>query len=331
MDAILLAGGYGTRLRPLTYTRPKPLLPVAGRPMLEWVLDRLPPQVDHVVVAVNWLAKDLNRHFAASDREMEFTVVREDKPLGTGGAMRNCLDALSSDRTFALFADIVSGFELQRMVHLQKEQDAAVVMALREVAHADTVHFGCARIGDKTGAGVEITDLVEKPASPALAPSRLINAGAYFLRTDVLESIPTDRLVSFEKEVLPRVWGEEEPVWGVPYTDPWIDVGDPKRLLEAARFLSPEYVFGPDSDIHPDAILQDTLTGQRCTVGKQAVLHGCILGDDVKVDPEVRLTNCVIGDGEHVKASAEDAKIWTKPMPKGYPEKQVGNAMAASQ
>src|SRR5438876_10030406 len=94
MDAILLAGGYGTRLRPLTYTRPKPLLPVAGRPMVEWVLDRLPPEVHRVVVAVNWKAQALGAYFQERERKrgqrLDFVVVREEEPLGTGGAVKNC-------------------------------------------------------------------------------------------------------------------------------------------------------------------------------------------------------------------------------------------------
>ena len=139
MDAILLAGGFGTRLRPLTYTRPKPLLPVAGRPMVEWVLDRLPPEVRRVVVAVNWKAQALGTYFATRDvkgkgRRVEFVVVKEDEPLGTGGAVKNCQAHLTSDRFFVLNADIVSTMDLAALAAAHKAHGAVGTISLKEVA-----------------------------------------------------------------------------------------------------------------------------------------------------------------------------------------------------
>jgi mannose-1-phosphate guanylyltransferase len=146
VDAILLAGGFGTRLRPLTYTRPKPLLDVAGRPMVEWVLDRLPPEVRRVIVAVNWKAQALGAHFASRPRgRADFVVVKEDEPLGTGGAVKNCEPYLTSDRFLVLNADIVSGMDLHRLVAAHKAAGAVGTISLKEVEPAEVVNYGVVR------------------------------------------------------------------------------------------------------------------------------------------------------------------------------------------
>lgn len=325
MDALLLAGGFGTRLRPLTYTRPKPLVPVAGRPMLEWVLDRLPEDVDRVVVAVNWLAEELERHFRHSGRDIEFQAVRETEPLGTGGAIKNCEEAIGSDRFWVLFSDIVSDLQMASMRDQHLGKDAVASMSLFEVPDPEVHQYGVAAFDDQDETW-RITGFVEKPATPAEAPSNWINAGAYLLDRSVLDRIPAGRLCSMEKEVFPGLL--EEGVWGFPIEGAWIDVGDPMRLLQATRYLAPDYITGPDSVVAQGAVLADTVTGAGASIMRGAELRRCVLGDDVTVAEGVRLTDCVVGDGEVVEAHADGARIWSRPVPNGYPEKQVGNPLA---
>ena len=337
MDAILLAGGYGTRLRPLTYTRPKPLLPVAGRPMVEWVLDRLPPEVRRVIVAVNWKAQALGTYFATRDvkgkaRRVQFVVVKEDEPLGTGGAIKNCEPHLTSDRFLVLNADIVSTMDLGALAAAHKAHNAAATIALKEVAPADVVNYGVIRAGGDAApdGALPIADFVEKPKDPSLAPSRLINAGAYVLDRRVLGLIPAGKLVSLEKEIFPQVLAGAAGggFWGLPIDGHWIDVGDPKRLLEASHTLDPRFVAGPGSKLAPDAKVTRSVMGRDCAIRSGAHLEDCILGDGVTVDVGIHLKHCVVGDGEYVRHAAHDARVWTKPTPAGYPEKQVGNALA---
>ncbi|HUR63456.1 MAG TPA: NDP-sugar synthase [Candidatus Thermoplasmatota archaeon] len=333
MDAILLAGGYGTRLRPLTYTRPKPLLPVAGRPMLEWVLDRLPPEVHRVVVAVNWRAQALGTYFqqratrAAGDRR-EFIVVKEDEPLGTGGAVKNCERHLTGDRFFVLNADIVSAIDMGAMVAAHKLHGGVGTISLKEVEPAEVVHYGVIKPAGPAHAGgaIPIADFVEKPKDPEQAPSRLINAGAYLLNRSVLDLLPEGRMVSMEKEVFPHLIPQG--FYGLPLHGHWIDVGDPQRLRQASRTLDPGFRFGPGTRLADGARFEDSLAGRDCHVGVGASLERCILGDGVTVRDGVRLTDCVVGDNEAVGHDAKDARIWTKPVPPGYPQKQVGNALA---
>lgn len=323
MDALLLAGGYGTRLRPLTYTRPKPLLPVAGRPMLEWVLDRLPAEVDRVVVAVNWLAEALEAHFETSERDLEFVVVREEQPMGTAGAVKNCEEHLTSDRFLVLNGDIVSDMDLGAMVRQHGDTGGAGTIALKQVPAPDVVHFGVVSLADDDPR--RITGFVEKPATPELAPSRLINAGAYLLEQEVLDLIPAGRQVSMEKETFPLLL--ERGFHGWRFDGTWVDVGDPTRLRAASHALNPSFVHGPGSRI--DGAVVESILGARCTVAAGARLEHCVLGDDVTVAPGVHLSDCVVGDGHEVRTSATGARIGEDARPDGYPTKQVGNAMSA--
>lgn len=329
MDAIILAGGYGTRLRPLTYTKPKPLLNLAGRPMVEWVLDRLPREVHRVIVAVNWRAQDLGTYFAKSGRRIEFVVVKEDEPLGTAGAVKNCEKHIRSDRFLVLNADIVSDMDLTALVASHKAHGGMGTISLKEVEAADVVNFGVVNPGqaDATGA-VAIQGFVEKPRDPNQAPSRLINAGAYLLERKVLDLIPAGKMVSMEKEVFPQLIPQG--FWGLPFDGAWLDVGDPVRLRAAARHLDTKRLFGPDTRVSPEAHVTDTVTGSNCLIGAAAKVDRCVLGDRVTIAPGVQLTDCVVGDGETVRANQNGARIWTKAVPAGYPEKQVGNALVSA-
>lgn len=331
MDAILLAGGYGTRLRPLTYTRPKPLLPVAGRPMVEWVLDRLPPEVKRVVVAVNWKAQALGGYFqnrphkAAGDRR-DFVVVREEEPLGTGGAVKNCQQHITSDRFLVLNADIVSGMDLAALAASHKLHGGPGAISLKEVPAPDVVNFGVVKPGEKGSDGaLRIDGFVEKPQTPELAPSRFINAGAYVLSRSVLDLIPAGKLVSMEKEIFPQLIPQG--FWGLPFESHWIDVGDPMRLIQASRTLDPKFRTGPGSRIGEESIFNESIAGRDLHLGTGAVVERSVLGDNVTVRPGVKVVDCIVGDNELVSQDIKGQRLWSKPIPPGYPEKQVGNSL----
>jgi len=333
MDAVLLAGGYGTRLRPLTYTRPKPLLPVAGRPMLEWVLDRLPPEVSRVVVAVNWKAQALGTYLQERPRKrgqpFDVVVVREEEPLGTAGAVKNCETHLRSDDVLVLNADIVSAMDLGALARAHRTHGGAATISLKEVEPADVVHYGVVEPAGPAApdGAIPVKAFVEKPKTPEAAPSRLINAGAVILRRDVLSLVPPGRLVSLETEVFPQILSRG--FWGLPFTGHWVDVGDPVRLRAASRILDPKFTLGPESRVAPDATVTDTLGGAQVYVGPGATVDGCVLGDRVTIRGGIHLKDCVVGDGETVSEDAKGQRIWTRPLPAGYPQKQVGNAIAA--
>lgn len=330
MDAILLAGGFGTRLRPLTYTRPKPLLPVAGRPMVEWVLDRLPPEVHRVIVAVNWKAQALGAYFQSREpkrgRKLDFVVVREDEPLGTAGAVKNCERHLTGERFFVLNADIVSDMDLAAMLRAHKAHGGPGTISLKEVAAPDVVNFGVIEPGEESETGaIRIKGFVEKPKDPAQAPSRLINAGAYLLERRVADLIPAGKLVSMEKEIFPQLIPQG--FHGYPMAGRWVDVGDPARLRQASQLLDPSFKLGPGARMDPSAQFIDSVGGKECYIGTEAHVERTVLGDNVTVKAGVRLVDCVVGDGETVSQDATGQRVWSKPTPPGYPMQQVGNAL----
>ncbi len=322
VDAVLLAGGFGTRLRPLTYTRPKPLLPVAGRPMVEWVLDRLPPEVDRVIVTVNWQAEKLRAHFEDSDRDLEFVVVNEDEPLGTAGAVLNCQEHLG-DRFFVLNADIVSSMNLAEMLQYHLDTAGVATISLKEVEPEEVVHYGVATMDPEEEGRIQ--GFVEKPPSPDAAPSRLINAGAYILEASVLDHIPAGRLVSMEKEIFPILLTEG--MYGMPFQGDWVDVGDAERLRTASRRLDPDHPFGADSSVADSATIIDSVGGRQVTIGAGASVIRSVLGDGVTIAPGARIEDCIVGDDELVATNLVGQRVWSHPAPEGYPAKQVGNAV----
>lgn len=302
--------------------------------MVEWVLDRLPGDVRRVIVAVNWKAQALGTYFATRQvngkaRRVEFVVVKEDEPLGTAGAIKNCESHLTSDRFLVLNADIVSTMDLGALAAAHKTHGAVGTISLKEVAPADVVHYGVVRPDGAPAAdgALRIADFVEKPKDPSHAPSRLINAGAYVLERRVLDLVPKGKLVSLEKEIFPQLLAQG--FWGLPFDGSWIDVGDPARLAQASHAMDPTFRAGPGSRIAPDATLTRSVMGRDCAVRPGARLEDCILGDGVTIDVGVHLKDCVVGDGELVRHNATGQRIWTRAVPAGYPDKQVGNALTA--
>ncbi len=312
MDAVLLAGGFGTRLRPLTYTKPKPLIPVAGRPMVEWVLDRLPAEVDRVIVAVNWLADALEEHFAASPRDLEVIVVRETEPLGTAGAVKNCQDHIRGD-FFVMNADIVSDMDLGAMLAQHRETGAVGTIALKDVPRNEVIHYGVVALE-----GTRITGFVEKPKDPQDAPSTAINAGAYLLAHRVLDLIP-EGLVSMEKEIFPLLLDQGFHGWH--HDGLWIDVGDPGRLRAASHALDPHFVGG---DV--EGVVVESILGQGAIVEPGARVEHSVVGDRVTVRSGSIVRAAVVGDDEVIDGETTGL-VWSRPVPDGYPEKQVGNAL----
>ena len=222
-----------------------------------------------------------------------------------------------------LNADIISDVDMQALVDLFRRRGGEGAISLKEVAPEDVVHYGVAAMDPQDRE--RILGFVEKPRRKEDAPSRLINAGAYVLPRSVLDRIRPGRMVSMEKEIFPVLI--EPGFFGLPFDGHWIDVGDPARLRAASHHLDPDTWHGPDADIAGDAKVLATLAGADLRIGAGAVVEGCVLGDGVTVAPGIRLVDCVVGDGETVESSTDAARIWSRPVPDGYPSKQVGNAI----
>ena len=296
MEAIILVGGFGTRLRPLTYTIPKPLLPLANIPMVERMITNLPEAFDTAILAVNYGLDEMKKYFDGKNIEKKVIIVPEEKPLGTGGAMRNCFDYVTG--TTAVFnGDVVSSINLEKMLQQHIETKAKGTLALWEVGNPS--RFGVVEL--KNG---EILQFQEKPEK-GTELSNLINAGTYLLEPEILEMIPQNQKISIERDIYPKVAGKG--LHGFPFEGYFIDSGTPISYLEA-NFKSigkngtashtGANIRG-NSIIHERAKLQDCIIGPNAIIGPNVEMEKCVIRDSVILDNVNGyggiIKNCIIG------------------------------------
>jgi mannose-1-phosphate guanylyltransferase len=310
MQALVLAGGEGTRLRPLTHTVPKPVMPLAGRPFLTFMLDWLREhRVDNALLSCGFLAHQVEDVLGDDYEGMRLTYVHEDEPLGTAGPVRLAADeGLLEDRLFILNGDVLTDMDLTAQLAFHEERNASATLAL--IAVDDTSSYGVVPTEDD-GA---VKEFLEK--SPGPAPTNRINAGAYVIERSVLDQIPAGRAVSFEREVFPALVGEG--LYGFMSEGYWIDIGTPERYLEAtydllsgrvkstlpARDETGSLVYEPalvaGAHIGPQTVL-----GPHCSVGAKSTVERSVLHERVIVGSGCTIREAVLGDGVQVGDGAE--------------------------
>jgi mannose-1-phosphate guanylyltransferase len=277
MKAVILAGGLGTRLRPLTYSIPKSLVPIAGKPLIRRIIDGLPSSVDTVILAVSYMKDALEDHFRVEPCGRKVILVNESSPMGTGGAIKNVAQHI--DGTFIVVnGDCLSSLDMKAMVRNHRESGGLGTLALWEVE--DPSAFGVVNLERD----MRITDFQEKP-SLAEAKSNLINAGVYVFEPEILDYIGKGQ-VSIEREVFPHVL--EYGLFGYRFEGFWVDCGTLKNTLVAQRAM-----LDKESPSVP-ADLDCVLVPPNLIRAKE--LRGCHIGPNVCIEPEVR-----IGAGAHVE------------------------------
>jgi mannose-1-phosphate guanylyltransferase len=333
MQALVLAGGEGTRLRPLTHTVPKPVMPLAGRPFLSFMLDWLREHgVDDVLLSCGFLAHAVEDVLGHEHEGMRLRYVHEDVPLGTAGPVRLAADeGLLEDRLFILNGDVLTDIDLTAQLAFHEERGAKTTLAL--IAVEETASYGVV----PTAADGTVEEFREKQPGPA--PTNRINAGAYVIEHDVVERIPPGRSVSFEREVFPGLVGQG--LYGFMSDGYWIDIGTPERYLEATydllsgrvhstlpprdetgslvyepalvagAHLGPQTVLGPHCSVGAESTIERSVLHARVTVGsgcsvREAVLaEGAQIGDGAEIEPGAMLGSGVIVEpGEVVEANA---------------------------
>jgi mannose-1-phosphate guanylyltransferase len=297
VKAAILAGGFGTRMRPLTYTRPKPLLPVLGVPMLRRLIDRVPAEVDGVVLAVNYLSEQIRAYLARDPPPVPVEVVDEPQPLGTGGAIKNVERWLGGEPFLVMNGDVVCDADLTAMVAHHRARGGLGTIHLWPVE--DPSRYGVVRMEGSE----RIVDFVEKPAR-ADAPSNLINAGTYVLEPEVLSRIPPGRAVSIEREVFPLL--AREGLFAFRGGRFWVDAGKPLDYLEAQRLLMEGEPgrFAPPAP--PGAVVEAPVLlspGARVAPGARVGPHTWLSAGS-QVGPRARVVNSVVLDGASVGADA---------------------------
>ena len=340
MEAIILAGGFGTRLRPLTYTRAKSLLPILNKPMISYLIDYLPKEVDKVILAVNYRKNQIERYFKENDFGKEIIVNDEPEPLGTGGAVKFA-EKYITGRFFVLNSDIICSLNLDSMIKFHKKNNSASTISLWPVE--DVSEFGVADVKDDGN----IVGFVEKP-KPEDAPSNFINAGAYLLEPEVLDYIEAGRLISMEKEIFPQIIEDTERFFGFKFEGHWRDIGRISSYIDVHKFLmrkekmenyvgeSPE-IYGKLSDccigdnvyIGNNSKLNSVIVYDNARIEKDVVLQNCVVGENCKIGMSSDIKNTVLGDNETLNENSvlDNKAVWSQPIPKGYPKKQIGNVI----
>jgi mannose-1-phosphate guanylyltransferase len=317
-EAVIVAGGFGTRLLPLTARRPKHLLNVGGVPFLEHQVARLAEAgVDHIVLATSYRADLFEPVLGDGGRwGVRLDYVREQEPLGTAGAIRNVAGALREDPDGAvviLNGDILSGHDLRRqLADFERPREGRnVEVSLHLVEVPDARAFGCV----PTDASGRVTGFVEKSDHPV---TNQVNAGCYVFRRSVVDEIPADRVVSVERETFPGLVAAGRLVVGFVDTAYWRDVGTPASLVAASRDLvrgvasSPalscppaESRVLPRAVVHPSATVDGgSLVGPGAQVGRGAAVSGSVLLDGAVVGADAVVTDSVVGPGAVVGTGA---------------------------
>jgi mannose-1-phosphate guanylyltransferase len=324
LEAVMLVGGKGTRLRPLTISAPKPMLPTAGVPFTAHQLARARDAgVRHVVLATSYRAEVFEEYFGdGSAFGIELEYVTETEPLGTGGGIRNVADRLRSkpdDPVLIFNGDVLSGVDLRRLVDQHRAAQAEVSLHLVEVE--DPRAFGVVPTDDKG----RVTAFLEKTPDP---PTNRINAGCYVFARSLIDAIPAGRPVSVERETFPGLLRDGAFVRGHVDSSYWLDLGTPAAFvrgscdlvlgrIDSSALPGPvgEVLLLAEADVAPDAtVTGGTAVGRGASigagaqvvesvlfdgavVGEGAVVTGSVLGRDAVVGPGCVVADAVIGDG----------------------------------
>jgi mannose-1-phosphate guanylyltransferase len=300
-QALVLAGGEGTRLRPLTYTTPKPVMPLAGRPFLSFMLDWLHRHgIEEVILSCGFLSEDVRRVLGDIYDGMRLRYVIEEEPLGTAGPVRLAYDqGLLADRLLVLNGDVLTDMDLGAEVERHERAGARVTLALIPVE--DVSSYGVV----PTDAEGRVEAFLEKSEGPA--PTNRVNAGAYVLERELVETISPGRPVSFEREIFPALVGQG--LYGWPAEGYWIDIGTPERYLEATYDLLAGRVESslPPRDETGSLVYEGCLVsgarigpqsvlGRHCSVGTDSTVERSVLHDRVLVGPDCLVRESVLGE-----------------------------------
>ncbi|MBO4253000.1 nucleotidyltransferase family protein [Streptomyces griseorubiginosus] len=333
-EAIVLVGGKGTRLRPLTNHTPKPLLSVAGTSFIRHQIAKLMDAgVEHVVFATSYLASLFEEEFQDFSQDLEISYAVEEVPLGTGGAIRNAgrlLRGTSADApVLILNGDILSGVDLRAVLDRHQDREADVTLHLTRVP--DPRAFGLVPTDDSD----RVLSFLEKPKTPEECVTDQINAGCYVFRRSVLDAIPADREVSVEQETFPQLVAAGRRVFGHTTEDYWRDLGTPLAFVRGSadlvtgRTTSPLVpthgdalihrtatvdptarvtggsTIGPGAVVGPHAVIDRSIIGANVTVAEAARIHESVVDHDSSIGSESFLREVVVGCHSHVGAQNE--------------------------
>jgi mannose-1-phosphate guanylyltransferase len=336
VDAVVLVGGKGTRLRPLTLSAPKPILPTAGLPFVTHLLSRIAAAgIEHVILSTSYRPGVFEAEFGdGTELGLQIDYVTEDQPLGTGGGIANVTDKLRHDTVMVFNGDVLSGADVAQQ--LDHHHSAGADLTLHLVRVSDPRTFGC--VPTENG---RVVAFLEKTQDP---PTDQINAGCYVFKREVIDRIPRGRAVSVEREVFPALLSDGLTVCGYVDSSYWRDMGTPEDFVRGSadlvRGIAPspalrghrgEQLVHDGAAVAPGAVLiGGTVVGRGAEIGPGARLDGAvvfdgsrieagsviersIIGFGARVGPRALIRDGVIGDGADIGARCEllrGARVW---------------------
>ena len=300
---ILLVGGRGTRLAPITSEIPKPMLPIAGKPVTEHqILAAQRAGITTLVLATSYLSDVFIPYFGDGSKwgiELRYAVEKE--PLGTGGAIANAaahLDKGASNEAVVIFnGDVLSQHNLAAQIDFHKKADADVTLHLIQVEDARA--FGCV----PTTADGQVEAFLEKMENPI---TNWINAGCYVFNREVIDSIPRDTVVSVERETFPALISDKRRVFGYKEAAYWLDIGNPGALFKGSRDLvAADFLVSSSAEVDATAVLAGgTSIGAGAQIGAGAILDNCIVSAHAIVKPGAHLTRTFLAPAAVVEEGA---------------------------
>jgi mannose-1-phosphate guanylyltransferase len=312
LKAIILAGGFGTRLRPLSCTRPKVLLPIVNKPLLQWIFERLAQNgIKEAILAINMQTEFYikQQQLPKYGLRVKFSIDPPKTPLGTAGPIRRAEKLIGQEAPFlVLNGDIFADISYKEMMESHKEGKAIATIALIKVE--DPSRYGVAELAENN----RIKRFIEKPPKQG-ASTNLINAGVYILSPRIFDYIPKGRAVSMEREVFPKL-ADEGKLFGHIIQGLWMDIGKPEEYLQTNRILADTLYknqkqkktdkfelktpaaldkgvsIGEKSVIGPYAIL-----GKNVTVGKNVKIRDSVILPGTRIDDSASIEGAIIGEG----------------------------------
>jgi mannose-1-phosphate guanylyltransferase len=309
VKAIILVGGEGTRLRPLTYVTVKAMVPVLNKPFIEYVFRHLSNHnVKEIILALGYKPDCITAYFGdASQLGTKLVYSVETEPMGTAGAVKNA-EQYIDDTFFVMNGDIFTDLDLTDMLRFHKNKGAKVTIALTPVD--DPTRFGVV----ETDSNQQVTRFVEKPKREQVT-TNMINAGVYIIESQVLKRIPRGKRFMFERDVFPALLADGEPVFGYTTHAYWMDMGTPEKYLQLngdllcgkstqVAFKVGDIRIDKQSSVHPQAKLTGPILAEKdCVIGKEVQLkgpvvigQGCEMNDGAIVENSILWQNIIIGE-----------------------------------
>ncbi len=324
MKGLILAGGKGTRLRPLTINTPKPVVPVANSPFLLYQIDLMRSAgIEEIILSLSYQPRKIEDLLKdGSDYGVWIRYAVEGSPLGTGGAFKNAEDNINST-TVVFNGDVLTGLDLSAVVALHREKGAIATLVLTPVDNPSA--YGLV----ETNADGWVQRFVEKPG-PDEITCNTINAGIYVLEPSVLRYMPKGEAYSFERGLFPTLLEHKEPVLAFVLDKYWIDIGTPQKYLEvhhdilSRKFVSPRVsksaldrgslsagaavdeksIIGDGVTIRGDVRIENSVIGKNCKIDEGAHIVDSVIWSGNTIDADARITKSIIGKGCYIGRSA---------------------------